>query len=292
MEKYFSNENLILVSEGVAYLLSAFIIFYLGKLIYKLFHPKVNVKDELVEKDNFAFAVAHTGYFIGLILAIGSAIIGPSNGFLIDLLDIFIYGILGILLLNISTLINDKFILPKFCVHKEIFEDRNVGTGVIEAANAIASGLIILGAVSGESGDLLFGLITAVSFWLIGQLVMILISYFYNAIVKYNVHDEIEKDNVAAGVAFAGAMIAIANLIRYGLMGDFISWQETLSDVGIEVLIGIILLPIVRFLADKILLPGQKLTDEIANQENPNVGAGLIEAFSYIGGSVLITWCI
>jgi hypothetical protein len=47
-----------------------------------------------------------------------------------------------------------------------------------------------------------------------------------------------------------------------------------------------------RLVTDKILLPGERLTDEIVNQEKPNVGAALVEAFAYIGGSVLITWCL
>ena len=55
---------------------------------------------------------------------------------------------------------------------------------------------------------------------------------------------------------------------------------------------GLILLPIIRFLSDKILIPGRSLTDEIVNQENPNVGAAFIEAFSYIGASFLIVWSL
>ncbi|MBT3208747.1 MAG: DUF350 domain-containing protein [Bacteroidetes bacterium] len=272
----------------VVYLASGFILFFIGKMVYQLFHRNINIKDELVHKDNFAFAISHTGYFVGLLLAIGSAIIGPSNGLLIDLADIFIYGFIAILLLNISIIINDKIILRKFSVRKEIIDDQNAGTGVVEAANSIATGLIILGAVSGEGG----GIMTALVFWAIGQIVILLISFVYDLITPYNIHEHIEKDNVAVGIGFAGAIIAIGNLIRFALMDDFESWATTLSFVGIEVLIGIILLPVVRFLSDKILLPGQKLTDEIINQEKPNIGAALIEAFSYIGGSVLLTWCM
>ena len=272
----------------VVYLASGFILFFIGKMVYQLFHRNINIKDELVHKDNFAFAISHTGYFVGLLLAIGSAIIGPSNGLLIDLADIFIYGFIAILLLNISIIINDKIILRKFSVRKEIIDDQNAGTGVVEAANSIATGLIIHGAVSGEGG----GIMTALVFWAIGQIVILLISFVYDLITPYNIHEHIEKDNVAVGIGFAGAIIAIGNLIRFALMDDFESWATTLSFVGIEVLIGIILLPVVRFLSDKILLPGQKLTDEIINQEKPNIGAALIEAFSYIGGSVLLTWCM
>jgi hypothetical protein len=34
-----------------------------------------------------------------------------------------------------------------------------------------------------------------------------------------------------------------------------------------------------------------KISDEIVNQEIPNLGAGLIEAFAYIAASFLIAWC-
>jgi hypothetical protein len=47
-----------------------------------------------------------------------------------------------------------------------------------------------------------------------------------------------------------------------------------------------------RVFADKILLPGRNLTDEIVNQDKPNIGAGLIEAFAYVGSAVLIVWSI
>ncbi len=276
----------------LAYIVSAFIIFLIGKIMYQVLHPKINVKDELVEQDNFAFAIAHTGYFIGLLLAIGSTIVGPSNGLITDIMDMFIYGLLAIILLNLSSFINYHFILSKFNVHKEIIVDKNEGTGLVEAANAIVSGLIIFGAVSGESANIWQGILSSVVFWLVGQIIMVLTTRIYNAITPYDIHEHIEKDNVAVGLGFAGAMIAIANLIRFALMGDFESWGSTFSDLGIDVGIGLLLLPIMRLISDKVLLPGRKLSDEIVHQEKPNLGAGLIEAFSYISSSILLTWCL
>ena len=276
------------IISTLVYLGASFVLFFLGKLAYQLFHRKINVKDELVEKDNLAFAVAHTGYFVGLLLAIGSAIIGPSQGLALDLLDLLIYGVMAIVLLNVSIIINDKLILRKFSVYKEILEDRNVGTGVVEGANAVATGLILLGAISGDGGSLW----TALIYWGIGQSLLILTELVYNLVTPYDLHEHIEKDNVAVGIGFAGAMISIGNLIRFAMMHDFISWEDSLTSLGIDVGIGLLFLPLVRFLTDKILLPGQNLTDELINQEHPNIGASLIEAFAYIGGSVLITWAL
>ncbi|MBI9061439.1 MAG: DUF350 domain-containing protein [Marinilabiliaceae bacterium] len=280
--------------DAVVYIAVGFVIFYLGKLTYQLVNRGFSVKEELVEKDNLAFSFAHVGYFIGLLLAIGSAIVGPSRGLVNDVIDILMYGVLAIILLNLSIWLNDKIILRKFSVKKEIIEDRNSGTGVIEGAVSVASGLIIFGAVSGETemGGWAHGVLTAIVFWAVGQVALFITAAVYQFITPYDVHDHIERDNVAVGVGFAGALIAIANLIRHGLTGDFEGWGITFSEAGFELALGIILLPVMRFLTDKILLPGQRLTDEIVNQEHPNVGAAIIEAFAYIGGSVLITWCL
>jgi uncharacterized membrane protein YjfL (UPF0719 family) len=292
MENILNNDTLWTIIEALAYITSAFAVMFVGKLVYGLTHRSINVKSELVDKDNLAFSIAHVGYFIGLLLAVGSAIVGPSNGLAIDLMDIAIYGGLGIILLNLSVLINDKILLRKFSVRKEIIEDRNVGTGVVEAASAIASGLIIYGAVVGEASNLVHGITTAIAFWAIGQCILILTSYVYNFMTSYDIHEHIEKDNVAVGIGFAGALIAIANLIRFAIEGEFVGWANVFAEVGIDVLIGLALLPLMRLITDKILLPGAKLTDEIINQEHPNIGAAIIEAFAYIGGSVLLTWSL
>ena len=90
----------------------------------------------------------------------------------------------------------------------------------------------------------------------------------------------------------AGLFIALGNIISTGLFGDFLSWSENLIQFVSFYIIGIILLPILRFATDKILLPGRKLTDELVNQEKPNVGAGTLEAFSYIASSIILSWIL
>ena len=130
---------------SLIYIIASFLLFLIGKFVYQLFHPRVKVGYELVENDNLAFAFAHVGYFVGLLLAIGSAVEGESDGLVNDLINIGAYGGLAIILLNLSLIINDKIILSKFDLKKEILDDRNEGSGIVEGANAIATGLIVLG---------------------------------------------------------------------------------------------------------------------------------------------------
>ena len=276
------------ILSALVYLVAVFLLFVIGKFVYDKTHPRFVLKTELIEHDNFAMALAVTGYYFGLVLAMGGVLAGPSLGITEDLIDIFFYGLVAIGLLNLSSLVNDKLILYKFDNTKEIVDDRNAGTGAIEAGNHIAMGLIISGAISGEGGDL----VTAAVFWILGQLALIVAGLVYAAAVPYDLHDEVEKDNVAVGVAFAGGLIAIGNLVRIGIEGDFVSWADNLTEYAVFLIVGLVLLPVVRIATDKLLLPGAKLTDELVHQEHPNVGAGVIEAFSYIAASMLIGWAL
>lgn len=291
MEDYTSD-----IIAGLAYAAGAIVLIWFAKFMLTSFRRDLNIRTELTEHDNLAFALAIVGYFVAVLIVITSAIVGPSHGLVQDLLALFFYGSIAILLLNLSAILNDKIILRNFSIRDEIFRDQNAGMGAIEAGNYIASALIVYGAVSGSgvdffpelaSGYWISGLITAVVFWAVGQLILVGFTRFYNRIVPFNIHDEIEKDNVAVGVSYAGVLIAVGLLIGSGISGDFVSWSDHFTWLGIEVGIGLIALPLIRWITDVILLPGAKITDELVNQEKPNIGVGIIEAFAYVGGAAI-----
>ena len=280
--------NLDHILSSLIYLAACFVVFVAGHLVFILFRRSYNIQDELVEKDNAAFALVLCGYYLGLMFSIGGVIAGPSAGMESDLIDILVYGPVAMLLLNLSALINDRFILSEFDIRKEILQDQNCGTGVVEFAVFVATGLNIFGALYGQGGSVF----TAIAFWALGQTVLVLIGKYYNLITQYNIHEQIEKDNVAVGIGFAGALIGIGNLLRAASAEHFISWEANLITFGLYMVVGLILLPVARILTDRILLPGRSLADELVNQVKPNQGAAFLEASSYIGASFLITWCI
>ena len=272
---------------AIVYLLAVFVVFFIGKWAFDLRNRGYNLQHELLQNDNFALALNVAGYYSGLVIALGGVLYGPSITLTDDLIDIGFFGIIAIVLLNLTGIINDKVILYKFNNEKEIIADRNAGAGAIEGANYLASGLLVSGAISGE-GDLL----TAAAFWLLGQGVLIIAAKVYNLITPYDLHEEIERDNVAVGIAFAGLLVAFGLIIRAGIFGDFISWEENLWTLASITGVGLVFMPFVRLFTDKMLLPGARLTDELVNQEKPNVGAGVIEAFSYIAAALLLGWVL
>jgi uncharacterized membrane protein YjfL (UPF0719 family) len=193
-----------------------------------------------------------------------------------------IFGVLGTVLLNLSAWVNDAVVFSKFDNEREIVEDRNAGMGAVEAGNYVAVGLITAGAMSGEGG-----LVPGLVYWLAGLVALIVAGLLYDKMTSYDLHDEIEKDNVAVGVAFAGVLIGFGNIIRLAGEGDFVSWNQSLTEFGYYTVVGLFLLPLVRLFADKVLLPGASLSDELV-KDRPNLGAGVLEAVSYVAASMLI----
>lgn len=278
-------DNLI---TAIILIVVVYFLFFIGKIVNDLLHREYHLTTELVDRDNPALALAIVGYYFGLVLSLGGTLVGPSGGIFEDLIDLVIYGLLSIILLNISWFLSDKIILHKFKVSDELIRDQNQGTGIVSCAVSIASGFIIYGAVSGENGNIW----TAIAFWGFGQVMLFLAGWVYNLITTYDIHAEIEKDNAAAGISFAGVLIAMGIIVGHAAEGVFHSWTEDFLDFILISLIGLAILPFIRILTDKILVPTVKLSDEIAGQKKPNIGAAYIEAFSYIAASMIIYWCV
>ncbi len=271
------------ILAGLIYLVVVLVLVVVGKWVYDALHRGFVLRTELLEKNNLAMALTVAGYYLGLAIVLGGVVSGPGSGMLTeDVIDLVVFGLVAIALLNLSGWINDTIIFSKFDNQKEIVEDRNTGMGAIEGGNHIAVGLITAGALSGEGG-----LLSGAVFWILGQAGLIVAGLLYNRMTSFDLHEQIEKDNAAVGVAFAGVLIGFGNIIRLAGEGDFVSWPQNLSEFGYYAIVGLVLLPLVRVFADKVLLPGARLTDALV-QDVPNVGVGAIEATTYVAASMLI----
>lgn len=267
--------------HGAGMLILFIVIFLLARLA-KYVSAGYDVHHELVDKDNIAVAVSLAGYYLGVVIIFVGAYLGPSQGLLADLVIVGGYTLLGVLLLNIARVINERFLLPHFSVSKELLEDRNVGVGAILMASYLSAALVVAGAIHGQGG----GLLTALVFYAVGQIVLVVFTVIYDRTVPYSLHDELESGNVAAGIGFSGALIAIGLIVMNAVAGDFIGWVENGIDVAVQVSVIILYLIGVRFFFDKVMLPGAELNHEIARDRN--IGAGVLEFAVSIGFSVVL----
>lgn len=255
---------------------SAFLILYLLLFLFakwlKDFLTPYKLNDELTKQDNVAVALCMCGYYFGLIAIFIGALAGPSLGLTQDLIQVGGYSLLGLLFLNLSRFINDKVILRTFDCNHQLSEERNIAVGAVQFGTYVATGLIAAGAVSGAGG----GVHTAVAFFILGQLSLLLFSMIYDFFLPYSIHEELEKKNIAAGTALGGSLIALGIIVTNGVSGDFISWEENLMTLLIVNLMAFVFLPMIRFIMDKLVIPGDDLSKEIT--EDRNLGAGLLEA--------------
>lgn len=268
-------------------LLLGFALFWLGQLAYQKLFRRMNLNLQLFVRDNPAVAIALVGYYMGLAIAMGGTLTRTSASWQDVLLNLASYGAFSILLMLAGAWIFDLTILRRCDCSREVREEHSIGAGSLEAGCHIGNGLILSSAIAGEGGSLFVGLVC----WLLGLGVLVLVSVVYPRIAAYDVYGEISKrNNPAAGVAFAGAIIGVANVIRNAFIPEFENWTVSFSIYGIALAGGLILLAAIRCLADLILVPGVKISDEIAKQETPNLGVGFIEAFTYIVSSFLVAW--
>lgn len=274
-------ESLQPLQSPAAFLALFGIIFVFGKGINSL-ATSYTVDHELTEKDNPALAIGTAGYYLGIIIIFIGAFIGPSTTLLWDLLVVGGYGLGGIVLLLLARLVNDRLILRGFSARHELIDDQNPGTGAVLFGSYVASALIVAGSIQGEGG----GPHTALAFYALGQVALIAFTWLYDWLAPYSLLDEIEKDNVAAGVGFGGALIAIGIIVMRAVSGDFAGWSADLQYLGWNVLLVFVYLVGVRFFFDRIIIPQSDLNVEISRDRN--VGAGLLEGAVSIGFAAVL----
>ena len=272
------------MGKTIVYLLEAFVLLFIAKQVYARVFRRVDLVEELYGRNNHALAVAVTGYFFGISLALGGALSGSSQGWQADLIGIALYGVLAIVLMVIAGFLCEKVLLPHFDNTTEIIRDQNMGTAFVEAGMHIANGLIVLAIVQG-TGPIWSG----IAFWLLAQVVLLLAGRLYEMITPHSIHRELERDNAAVGLAFGGLLVGMGNIISIAVAGDYAGWRAGLETFGVDVAFGFVALYLIHKLTDILLAPGVKLAEEQV-EESPNIGAGLIEAFGYLGGSTLIVW--
>lgn len=269
------------------YLVVALVTLVVGKAVRDAF-TRYDDDAELTTRDNTALGVSTAGYYLGLCIVVVGALASdlppaPTYAQLgIEAAITLAYAVAGIAALSIGRFVLDRLVLPRFSMEKEVVEDRNIGAGACEFGVYVATACSVAGAIHGEGG----GPETALAFFVLGQVSLVVFARLYELVTPYCLHDEIERDNVAAGLAFAGNLCALGVIILAASAGDFHDWGTNLTDYGIAVTGGLVLLVFVRVIADRLLLPKASLAKEIATDQNS--GAAFIESAAALGLAAIL----
>ena len=289
-------DTLELFPRGLVYVGIGLVVLGIGKLVQDFLTP-YKINDQLRTKDNVALALSITGYYLAIVIVFVGAVYQPFNlimdeglGFTEDywedVLEVFLTSLAGIAVLNVARIAVDKLVLYQFSTEKEIIEDKNAGTGTVEAGVYVAVSLVIAGSISGEGG----GPETSAAFAALGLVTLALYTLFYQFTTSFDIHGEIGRDNVAVGVALAGNLVAIGVVVLKAVFGDFVNWEEALASFLTFAVFGFGLLLAMRLVVDFAMFPRVKVADELAVDRN--LGIAFIEGAVVVTASLILFFAI
>ena len=267
---------------SIIYVFVSCLILLIGKYIFNKTSP-FKAEDQIKEKNPVPI-IAFSGYMLGLTLILAGAFLGNAQRlFRYDLLLYVCYALLGLVLMNLSTIAADKLFLSKFSSAKEMIEDKNIGTAAVHFGVYLATGLIIAGCVTGDYG----GIVSTLIYYVLGMVFLFIFIKLYDLITPYSIHDEIEKDNFAAGIALGGNIIAIGIILMKATLGDVSDWHRNFILYFIDLASIILLVPSVRYILGNFII--RNINNEIKAN---NVSAGITEFVTIVCFAVLIFFMV
>lgn len=254
--------------------------------------------DRHIDDGNLAVGLRRAGLYLGISIALSGALSGTSGGFFLDLIQLVVDGLIVTGFLFSSRFINDFIMMGHLnndieCVKEFTLADGrkitgNTALGAVEASMYIATGFILKGSLTGSGGTFFQSLVSAVLFFVLGQIALLLFGFVYELITPFNVRQEIKQNNLAAGIGLGGTLIALGIILMGSISGPFTGWGTDLAGFAIYTVYGMVMLLIFRSVLDRILLPTTSLAAEI--KEDRNVAALIVVESAIASVAVIIAF--
>lgn len=248
----------------------------------------VNTTEELSLRDNAAFGIALAGGILALALMLTGVMSGePGATLLQEFILVVAYGAVGLVLIKLGRLVQDKLILADISIRQHI-RDGNQAIAIVEVANTLATALILRAVLIWVDSNELNGLLAVLVAFLITQLLLGLVT-FYRMKVYASRHngDSLQNafaaGNVALAMRYMGhlvgvslAVTAASGVIEYSNE----SWYMGLAGWSLVALIFAVLVSVLSVLARLIVLLGINVVEEVDQQKN--IAVGVIEAAIFV----------
>ena len=225
---------------------------------------------QIEEKGNVAVALRRCGLSVAFGFGLAGVVSGGMQGFasgikgfLQDTGLIVLDCVILLVFLFFAQFVVEKIIL-RHINNNAALKDNNTAVGFTEFGSYAATGLIAYGSFSGEGG----GWQTAVGFFLLGQVALLLFAVVYEWSTPFNMIEQIQKGNAAAGVMLGGTLLTLGIILSWTIAGPFVGWTEGIIGFARSTAMGVILLIPFQFLIDKAFLPHTTLKIEVERDQN------------------------
>ena len=285
------------ISQGFVYAVTCTLFIWLVKQVDD-WRTKDFDDDRHIDDGNVAVGLRRAGLYLGIAIAISGALSGSSGGFFQNLIQLIVDGLMITGFLFSSRFINDYIMMGHLnndaeCVKVFTLADGrkvtgNTALGMVEGSMYIATGFILKGSLTGGGGTFFQSLVSAVLFFILGQIALLVFGLIYELITPFNVRQEIKQNNLAAGIGLGGILIALGIILMGSISGPFTGWASDLVGFGIYTVYGMAMLLIFRNVIDRILLPTTTLAIEI--KEDRNVAALIVVESAIAAVAVIIAY--
>ncbi len=256
----------------------AIVLLFVARLLLAL-TSKVSTKTELADHDNPAYGVSLAGVVLAITIMMTGVLYGDASYNLAnELISVLAYGALGIVLILAANFVFDKVSMPSLSINESI-KQGNLAAGLVNAGNVVATAVIIRAVMIWSGLDGMQGLIAIIIGFILSQLVLSLASMYriklFNAFNKHSFQDSIRSGNLAVAWRFTGFRIGVALAITAasGLVppmhGEFIQPMVLWTVVSLAMLV---LVSTLSVIADKVILSGIDIRDEVDSQSNVAIG--------------------
>jgi uncharacterized membrane protein YjfL (UPF0719 family) len=256
---------------------------------------KINVREELGERDNFAFGISVAGRMLSLTIVL-SAVVGRhvGMGFEAAALGMLLFGSLGILLVKLGRFGHDKLVLNRLD-KEEMINEKNVSVGIVDAASSISSAIIIKSILEWAQGADINAFVAVFSGAIVVLCVLLVVTRLYEFRYAENNQDNslqrtLCNGQIALAIQHSGNLIGIA--IAVSAASELLIYSPTayVSNVTGWVIVGLGLaftLMLMTSICKRVVLVGVEWKSEVALQHN--IGVASIEAVLAIGIALLFS---
>lgn len=243
---------------------------------------RVDTKDELARKDNFAYGISMAGGVAAMGIALSGAITGELAGsYLIELLGMLTYGVAGLVLIKAGRFIHDKFALPAFNKHELILQ-RNIAVGIVDAASVIATAIVVRAAIIWVDGISVITFVALVAAWIVSQVMLVIITRTFEwKYAKNNgttFQNALAEGQIALAIRYSGYLISTAMSVTAASYFVLFDMHDVAAGLMQWVLFSVILmisLTLLTTVAKFLVLWGINRREEVEDQQN--IGIATIE---------------
>ncbi len=254
---------------------------------------KVSVREELGERDNFAFGISLAGRMLSLTIVL-SAVVGRhvGQGFDNAAISMLLFGILAIALVRIGRVAHDKIVLNRLD-KEDMIRDKNVSVALVDACSSVASAIVIKSIIEWANGTDFSAFFAIFSGVIIVLAVLVIATRLQEYVyAKRNQNSGFQRTlcngQIALAIKHGGHIIGIAIAVSAASKVLVYQPETYVTNMTGWLISGMLLTAAFMFLSavtKRAVLFSLKRTREVALEHN--VGIASIEAALSIGIALL-----